>query len=288
MSAIQLPLEAPSRLLIDTAPPVPARSEPSGTPPPPPAPILEPPVAATPAPAVEVTPPSTAAPAAEAVADTPAVSSPAPPQELSPDVERLLSEGLAQLRQGLIAEAEAKLAQAKEQVPEHPAVLELEGDIAFEKRRFSKAEQCYRKAFQADRTNTRLEEKFATALVKVHEPEFLAHDVPDDSPWSNRVRRVPAASGAMSMLLPGLGQFHNGDYLKGAILIFSWVMLLVFLVKWPIMLTIYRLHEARLPIDPTEIIAACFRGPNLILVLLLLGVWLYGIIDAAITAQNPG
>ena len=110
-------------------------------------------------------------------------------------------------------------------------MLELEGDIARAKGMNGMAERLYRQAFQADRGNARLEEKFATALLKTHQHEYAA--LPDDSTWSDRVQRNPAASGVMSTLLPGLGQFHNGDFLKGAAIVFAWALLLMLIVRGP-------------------------------------------------------
>ena len=225
-----------------------------------------------PLPAAEV------APAAEAAIPT-------TPPPLDPATERLLIEAQASLAQGIMVSAEQALAGAKKLAPEHPAVLETEGDIARAKGLNLAAERLYRQAFQADRGNARLEEKFATALVKIHEPEYRA--LPDDSPWSNRMRRAPAISCLMSAFFPGLGQFYNGDYLKGGILAFIWTLLLWQGPAWGIFDQMFIKHNGGVPVSFGSLCAAFCHGWYLLATLLALGLWVYSLIDAVKIAQNP-
>jgi len=249
------------------------------------------PLVLTPPALSDVSSPDTPPAEATQVSDVPTTdqetdaTAPAPPPPLDPDVQRLLSEAQLRLRQGVLAGAEQLLAQAKELVPEHPAVLEMEGDIAREKGMNALAERLYRQAFQADRGNAGLEEKFATALLKTHQHEY--RDLPDDSTWSDRIRRNPAASGVMSVLLPGLGQFHNGDFLKGAVLIVAWAMLLMFVYYGPIWYTMALMKSAHTASFFDAFWSRLFHGGNILLALLLVGVWIYSIIDAAYIAQHP-
>lgn len=216
--------------------------------------------------------------AAPAVGDTETTA----PPPLDPALERLLT--TLRCQQGALAEAEQVLKTAKEVSPEHPAVLEVEGDIAAAKGMHTLAERLYRQAFQADRGNARLEEKFANALLKTHQHEYDA--LPDDSTWSDRVQREPVVSAILSVLLPGLGQFFNGDYLKGAILVLAWAILLIiayYVPVWDAMQLVKTAHSTFF-----EALSRCLlHGGNLIITLLLLGVWLYGIIDAAMLAKQP-
>ncbi|HOS44141.1 MAG TPA: tetratricopeptide repeat protein, partial [Armatimonadota bacterium] len=106
----------------------------------------------------------------------------APGGALPPDpaLDRLLAEAFQRIRLDRYEEAAAKIAEAKALAPDHPAVLEMEGDLAFARRRYREAESLYRRAHALDPGNPRYEEKFATAILKIHEPELLLHDVPDD------------------------------------------------------------------------------------------------------------
>lgn len=45
-------------------------------------------------------------------------------------------------------------------------------------------------------------------------------------------RRVPVVAAALSLLFPGLGQFYNGEFGKGLLLIFSTAFLAFFLLFW--------------------------------------------------------
>ncbi len=44
--------------------------------------------------------------------------------------------------------------------------------------------------------------------------------------------RVPVLAGALSLLVPGLGQFYNGEIGKGVMLLFSALLLSIFLLFW--------------------------------------------------------
>ncbi len=44
--------------------------------------------------------------------------------------------------------------------------------------------------------------------------------------------RIPVLAGALSLLLPGLGQFYNGEIGKGVLLLFSTAFLWIFLLFW--------------------------------------------------------
>ena len=47
-----------------------------------------------------------------------------------------------------------------------------------------------------------------------------------------RRQRIPVLAGALSLLIPGLGQFYNGEIGKGVMLLFSYMFLWVFWLFW--------------------------------------------------------
>ena len=47
-----------------------------------------------------------------------------------------------------------------------------------------------------------------------------------------RRHRIPVLAGALSLLIPGLGQFYNGEIGKGVMLLFSYLFLWVFWLFW--------------------------------------------------------
>ncbi len=213
------------------------------------------------------------------------MTQPGAPMPPTPSLDRLLAETFLRVRQERYDEAAVKLQELKALAPEHPGVLEIEGDLAFARRDFRAAERLYRQARTLDLTNARLEEKFATAVVKVHEPELLSHLPPDDDPWHRHFHRLAWASAAISAIFPGLGQLYNGDMLKGGTLFIA-AVLLIFAQLNGLMTTAAHLHLEGAPVTTGDLAAAAFKGVNLVVVLLYAALWIYGIIDAAIIAQQ--
>lgn len=238
------------------------------------------------------TPPSV--PAQPTASPTPQAAPPAP----NPELDRLLVEIHIRLRQELYEEVKPRLARAKAIAPEHPAVLEAEGDLAFAQRRFVQAQQLYKAAFDADRSNARLEEKFATALVKVHAPDYASHQVPDDvdSLWSFHVRRPAWASGLLSALFPGLGQFYNGDWLKGVIILFIQIGIASSVIHHAlnladIMAKQFGVTDAQGQFILTadhygEFTSRLLHSFSIPMILLLTALWVYSIVDAIMTART--
>jgi tetratricopeptide (TPR) repeat protein len=198
-------------------------------------------------------------------------------------LDRILSEIYLRLRQGKFAEAKERLAKAKALAPDAPAVLEIEGDLAFAQRNYRTAETLYRDALTRDRKNTKLEEKYARALLKVHEPEYAYLRNYDDSLWSNRVPRNPIASTLLSALLPGLGQLYNGDIFKGIIMIF-FAILFESQVVWAYARVLVKSQQV--PHVLSRAFDTLFHGANPVLLLIILGLWVYGLIDAWLVAKE--
>lgn len=207
------------------------------------------------------------------------------PPFLDPALDRLLSETFLRLRQGRMAEAKERLARAKELAPDHPAVIELEGDIVFAQHRYSAAEKLYKQALELNPTSTKLEEKFATTVLKMYEPQLRMRQVPDDSLWSNRVPRKPVVSILQSVLLPGLGQLYNGDLLKG-MLVMGVTILCSFAQLRVIVDKVYALKQIGATASFGDVIGVIGQGPQLIATFLLIALWIYAIFDAGVVAKN--
>lgn len=210
----------------------------------------------------------------------------------NPELDRLLVEIHVRLRQEQYGEVKERLDKAKALAPDHPAVLEAEGDLAFAQGRYKQAETLFKAALQADPGNARVEEKFATALLKVQMPGFSVNQIPEDadSLWSNRVPRPSWASGLLSLFIPGLGQFYNGDFIKGGILV------LVDIIFWRFVLghaaAINAAIRLRMGIPkenpvPYDVFFHDFlRSFSLPMLLLLAATIIYGVADAIIVAQQ--
>jgi len=210
----------------------------------------------------------------------------------NPELDRLLVEMHVRLRQGQYDEVKERLAKAKALAPDHPAVLEVEGDLAFAQHRYKQAEMLFKAALQADPTNARLEEKFATALLRVQMPGYTVNQIPDDadSPWSNRVRRPPWASGLLSAMLPGLGQFYNGDFIKGGILVFIDIIFWRFVLNHAAAINDairLKLHlDEKAPIPHDIFIHDFLHSFSIPMLLLLAAALIYSVIDAVLIARQ--
>lgn len=205
--------------------------------------------------------------------------SPDPSLPLDRELDRLLGEIHLRIRQGRYTEAEERIAQAQALAPEYASVVEAEGDLAFAKRKFKQAENLYRAALVLDPTDDKLEEKYALSVVKVHEPEIVAHIIPgDDSLWSNRVPRPPVMSSGLSAILPGLGQWYNGDMLKAVGLIVAW--LLLFFGQLGAALGGLK----SISTGGGNPLAALFSGWNIALLILAFALWAYAVADAYLIA----
>jgi tetratricopeptide (TPR) repeat protein len=212
-----------------------------------------------------------------------------PDASRTPDqaLDRLLAETHLRVRQERYDEAAAKLAEARQLAPEHPAVLEMDGDLAFARGRFRQAEQLYHQAFQADPGNAKLEEKYATALLKVHQPDYMTHVGPaDDSWWYFPVVRTPWVSGLISAILPGLGQWYNGDLLKGAIVFMVWLFG-AFSHLYPIVAPLIKAaKDTGTAFAMGDIVQGLFTGRAILGTIILAAVWGYALVDALIIAQR--
>jgi tetratricopeptide (TPR) repeat protein len=202
-----------------------------------------------------------------------------------PALDRLLAEAFQRIRLERFEEAAEKIAEAKALAAEHPAVLEIEGDLAFARRRYREAEALYRQAHVLDPANAKIEEKFATAVLKLHEPELLSHAIPDDDdvPFilGNRKARPAYLSAVFSILFPGAGQMYNGDTVKGWALFFTGIyMWSTFAQSW------HHLRVDGLPISLGGIIGGMFHGWNALFSILFTLAWLYGIADAYLIAHT--
>ncbi|MEI7833201.1 MAG: tetratricopeptide repeat protein [bacterium] len=208
---------------------------------------------------------------------------------LDPALEKVLSEIRLHIRQGNFDGARSRLAEAQALAPEHPRVLEIEGDLYAGQRKFKPALDAYKKAFAIDPKNARLEEKYATAVVKVNMPTILAHtpiDVDDDAWWINPMvpPRVPWQSAMLSAFLPGVGQWHNGETLKSMI-IFAVAGYSASWVGYALYMNAKAFTSTRLNNGFFDILSQGLHGANLVFTIIWILIWLYAIIDAAMVAS---
>jgi hypothetical protein len=209
---------------------------------------------------------------------------PAQPAALSAEAAKLVEEIALRVQQGLVPQAQDRLARLRSLAGElHPAVHEAEGDLAAAGRRHKDAEAHYHAAFEADPRNARVEEKYATALVRTHMPEYLAHlppDEDDEAAWwvRNIVPRPPWAAALLSAFVPGVGQWFNGDFAKGAALVVVFTVAMSYQL-WPIIISL------RTVVSRDQGLAAIQAQLNWLILVPLIGLWVYAIVDAGLVAR---
>lgn len=103
-------------------------------------------------------------------------------------------------------DAEVKVREALQLVPKDAAALELLGDILQGVARVDEAMAVYKRALEADPKRSSAERKYGELLV-LQQNWNLAD--PEAMKGSSKLALM------LSLLLPGLGQFHNGEIGKG-------------------------------------------------------------------------
>lgn len=210
--------------------------------------------------------------------------------ELDPkrdEVERLLRQAhIAQMR-GLREEAEALLKQALDILPDSPDVWEVLGDYRKEAGDLQGAHDAYKRAHELDPQNAFIERKFAEMVLA------LTHQQEQYQQWERALegkgtvdifllRRNPGLAFLLSLVMPGVGQLYNGQFVKGGIIlgitILGWV---IFLLTPGGSEFVYNLLAYF--VNPAKIKGG-MSGVQVTIALLLFLTWFYAMVDAPISA----
>ena len=171
---------------------------------------------------------------------------------------------------------------------------ELLGDLLVSVNRPEQALESYRRARELNRSRVALEDKIAKAALKRAarlNAVALSQAYLDGTVKSDMVKRNPAYAALFSLLLPGLGQVYNGQLVKGMGMLFAYTLCFALSV-----LAVLRDLATRPAgpqgilygpsIDTSAILSALFTGVAAIWVVLLLALWVYSVIDAAVRASR--
>ena len=123
-------------------------------------------------------------------------------------------------RKGKRDEARAALRQALQLRPTDAGALEVLGDMYLEEGEQEKAIAVFQKGLQHNAKYAAFEEKIALAKLdlaeieadKIRRQEFLEHG--DTEKWRDK---NPGLAAALSLVLPGAGQFFVEEYERGAV-----------------------------------------------------------------------
>jgi len=124
--------------------------------------------------------------------------------------EALLREVYALRRREKYTEALGKCREALDLVPADAAALEMFGDLLQGLARTNEAMAAYKRAAEADPKRASAERKYGDLLVRQQQW---------NEPDTEEVPKNPIAAAAFSLLIPGAGQIHTGQTLKGIVLL---------------------------------------------------------------------
>jgi hypothetical protein len=240
--------------------------------------------------------PATAGPAA--VTKRAAAAAPADPVARERERDRLLTLANVQRMRGQTADARATLdsvlsllagAPGRETSPVH----ELLGDLHAADENWEQAQAAYGAAHEADPNRPSAERKFAAATLRVADAKALAAAMAsgnlDDLNSLNtgqRGKRNPGAALLLSLLTPGLGQFANGQLLKGGFCLAIWLLSLLALNLTDAGKDLFKqflgFATGRFVKGAGEPVSPLFW----MLVVLAAGIWVYSIVDAAVSASK--
>jgi tetratricopeptide (TPR) repeat protein len=197
-------------------------------------------------------------------------------------LDALLREANILRVRGQVVEAEERCRTALELMPQEPTALEMLGDLLRGRGKLDEAAEQYQLACAAAPDRPSPEKKYAEVTLELAERQRLrdaAHLLLQNPRVREQERRNVMMAVLLAAVFPGLGQFYNHEALKGALL--AGATLICLLIGGDALLRfVFTLMAARSAGEVSSL-GAWFG--------LLAGIfWLYGIIDAAVTAQKRG
>ncbi len=177
---------------------------------------------------------------------------------------------------------------------------ELMGEVLRDQHKLDAALEEFRHALELDPTLTNAEEKIGLISIErenLQRAEARRNEFIGDATKRQLEERNPRIAVTVAILIPGGGQWYNEDVPRAAIVFSAVIASLLF---W-LLPTISAFNEIKL-LRPDLIRRGLFPGPGLVLnhlqsqgfvfwwvvlnVLVCCGAWLYGVIEAALTAQR--
>lgn len=199
--------------------------------------------------------------------------------EQEQEVNKLLTLANVQRMRGQWVEAEDTCRKALSINPRDVTIREMLGDILNDSGKLDMALSEYRTAMEQAPDRVSLEKKYAKVVLDIAERErekALAQDM-IENPHKYTVRKRSAGMAFIwSALVPGLGQFYNGEMVK-ALVVFGATVL--FFIS-------YALLQGSYPPGVTDIWSLIGSTNSAVLVfgIMALIAYIYGVIDAPIVA----
>ncbi len=210
------------------------------------------------------------------------------PSDVRLKVRQLLGQATLLRARGKQAEA-LKLAQEALTLDEEDAEAhELVGDLLMDLNRGGQAVASFKRARELNPSRVVLEDKLAraallraTGLRAAEQAEaLLSGAARADAP----VRKPGYA--ALFSVIPGLGQIYNEQLMKGIVMLAGWIALLSVISRLMKSSMVEVLARRTAGYGPAPDLWGSLSGFNVVLVVLLIGLHVYAIVDAAICASK--
>jgi TM2 domain-containing membrane protein YozV len=168
---------------------------------------------------------------------------------------------------------------------------ELKGDLLLELGRGAEAMGSLRRARELRPDRAVLEDKIARAALQSaarQQTVEMSRALLEGRGRSSGPKRNPGYAALLSLIVPGLGQFYNGDVVKGLVMITAYIFLLAFAL-----LAVLRelaagpgtgLYGPQL--DMGLVYSALSGGGTAVVTIALVLLWIYAIGDAALRASK--
>lgn len=148
------------------------------------------------------------------------------------ELDRLLTLANVQRLREQYTEAESTCRKALELVPDDVAAKEMLADLLLELGKKDEALAEYKSALEIAPGKESLEDKYAKLIIVIAEDERqkeIAKDMINNPHKYTMRKKNPIIAWLLASLVPGMGQFYNGQNIKGAV-IFGIFML--FIIVW--------------------------------------------------------
>jgi tetratricopeptide (TPR) repeat protein len=172
----------------------------------------------------------------------------------------------------------------------NPEAHELKGDLLLDLKRGGEAMASFKRARELHPDRPVLEDKIARAALQRaarQQTIEMSQALLEGRAQAAGPKRSPGYAALLSLIAPGLGQFYNGEMLKGFVMIVCYI----FLFALGVLAVLREIASAPFmgqasyarPVDTGAIMSA-LSGTALPVTILLVALWVYSITDAALRA----
>jgi tetratricopeptide (TPR) repeat protein len=195
----------------------------------------------------------------------------------------LLGEAVLLRAKGKPREALAKAQESLRLLADNPDAFEILGDLYSQLGLVEAGIEAYQRALELDPSRLTLETRLAHVALKKGELDYqrrLAQDIIAGR-YRPSPKRNPGVAGLLSLLIPGMGQIYNQHWIKGAVTLFLYLLLMM---KTAILVAL-SLEKAGGG-EIFSLVGAFFTRPALGWTLVLLALYAYATVEAAISATR--